>query len=226
LWAFGGRLADEDNHVAINIEGNRRRARVCQGALPDIHSRHAFLARPNNNKAFLAGDISLTLNGVSVYYVVMTFEGRSRAQTGSRHPAREHAGRAVGKTGRAQSVHADVFLFKYTKYPKCGEGIHAFHDGARTVRGMAVGIAGLTCNSLSRLYGETKFWQNDPKLLPYRNVPALTRDNGYAGKLGSASAGAMADYIVVNNVCEAASGAVSIETAIKHAESRAKRYYR
>jgi len=36
----------------------------------------------------------------------------------------------------------------------------------------------------------------------------------------------MADYIVVNMFAEAASGAVSIETAIKHAESRAKRYYR
>ena len=77
-----------------------------------------------------------------------------------------------------------------------------------------------------KAYGETKFWKNDPKLLPYRNVPALTRDNGYAGKLGSASAGTMADYIVVNMFAQAASGASSIKSAMEQAESRAKRYYR
>ena len=58
------------------------------------------------------------------------------------------------------------------------------------------------------------------------NVPGLTRDNGYAGKLGSASAGAMADYIVVNMFAQAASGASSVKSAMEQAENRAKRYYR
>ncbi len=48
----------------------------------------------------------------------------------------------------------------------------------------------------------------------------------YAGKLGTVSAGVMADYIVVNMFAEAASGASSIKSAIEQAESRAKRYYR
>ncbi|MGH8731106.1 MAG: ABC transporter substrate-binding protein, partial [Burkholderiales bacterium] len=77
-----------------------------------------------------------------------------------------------------------------------------------------------------KAYADTQVWKSDPKLLPYRNVPGLTRDNGYAGKLGAASAGAMADYIVVNMFAQAASGASSIKSAMEQAESRAKRYYR
>ena len=77
-----------------------------------------------------------------------------------------------------------------------------------------------------KAYADTKFWKSDPILFPYRNVPALTRDNGYAGQLGTASAGAMADYIVVNMFAQAASGATSIKSAMEQAESRAKRYYR
>ena len=77
-----------------------------------------------------------------------------------------------------------------------------------------------------KAYADTKFWKADPKLLPYRRVPELTRDNGFAGKLGTASAGTMADYIVVNMFAQAASGASSIEGAIKQAENRARRYYR
>src|SRR5258705_7651744 len=77
-----------------------------------------------------------------------------------------------------------------------------------------------------KAYGETKFWQNDPKLLPYRNVPALTRDNGYAGKLGSASAGWTAEYICVNLVWGAVSGGGPLRTAAKQAARHAKRDYR
>ena len=50
--------------------------------------------------------------------------------------------------------------------------------------------------------------------------------HGYAGTLGSASAGVMADYIVVNMFAEAASGASSIQSAMQQAENRARRYYR
>jgi multiple sugar transport system substrate-binding protein len=77
-----------------------------------------------------------------------------------------------------------------------------------------------------KAYADTPVWKSDPKLLPYRNVPGITRDNGYAGHLGTASAGVMADYIVVNMFAQAASGASSIKSAMEQAESRAKRYYR
>ena len=30
-----------------------------------------------------------------------------------------------------------------------------------------------------KAYADMQFWKSDPKLLPYRNVPGLTRDNGY-----------------------------------------------
>jgi multiple sugar transport system substrate-binding protein len=66
----------------------------------------------------------------------------------------------------------------------------------------------------------------DPKHTPFRDIPKLTLDNGYAGKLGAASAGVMADYVVVNMVAEAASGASSPQEAAVKAERRAKRYYR
>ena len=50
--------------------------------------------------------------------------------------------------------------------------------------------------------------------------------NGYAGTMGAASAGCMADFVVVNMVAEAASGNMPIKEAIERAEKRAKRYYR
>ena len=52
------------------------------------------------------------------------------------------------------------------------------------------------------------------------------RTNGYAGPLGPASAGVMADYVLVDMFAEAATGQRTPEQAAKRAAERAKRYYR
>jgi multiple sugar transport system substrate-binding protein len=50
--------------------------------------------------------------------------------------------------------------------------------------------------------------------------------NGYAGTMGYASAAAMADFIVVNMVAEAASGSKTPKEAAERAQKRAERYYK
>jgi multiple sugar transport system substrate-binding protein len=49
---------------------------------------------------------------------------------------------------------------------------------------------------------------------------------GYAGSMGYASAGALADFIIVNMVAQAASGAKSPKDAAAEAQKRAERYYK
>ena len=50
--------------------------------------------------------------------------------------------------------------------------------------------------------------------------------NGYAGKMGYASAARMADFIMVNMVAEAASGSKTPKEAAERAQKRAERYYK
>jgi multiple sugar transport system substrate-binding protein len=52
------------------------------------------------------------------------------------------------------------------------------------------------------------------------------RPAGYAGKLGYASAGALADFIIVDMVAEAASGNKTPKEAAERAAKRAERYYK
>jgi multiple sugar transport system substrate-binding protein len=49
---------------------------------------------------------------------------------------------------------------------------------------------------------------------------------GYAGSLGYASAGVMADFVIVNMVAQAASGAKLPQDAAAEAQKRAERYYK
>ena len=66
----------------------------------------------------------------------------------------------------------------------------------------------------------------DPQHVFYRDVVKNMRHYGYAGKLGYASAGAAADFIVVNMVAEAVSGSKTPKEAMERAQKRAERYYR
>jgi multiple sugar transport system substrate-binding protein len=54
----------------------------------------------------------------------------------------------------------------------------------------------------------------------------VMRPGGWPGKLGYASAGAIADFIVVNMVAEAASGSKTPQDAAERAQKRAERYYK
>jgi multiple sugar transport system substrate-binding protein len=50
--------------------------------------------------------------------------------------------------------------------------------------------------------------------------------SGYSGKMGYASAGALADFIITNMVAESASGSKTPKEAAERAQKRAERYYK
>jgi multiple sugar transport system substrate-binding protein len=77
-----------------------------------------------------------------------------------------------------------------------------------------------------RHYEKNPIWTSDPKITPYRDSMKNMLPSGYAGKMGYASAGALADFIVVNMVAEAASGTRSPKEAAERAQKRAERYYK
>jgi multiple sugar transport system substrate-binding protein len=76
-----------------------------------------------------------------------------------------------------------------------------------------------------KAYEKSPVW-NDPKAKPFADLMGKMRHHGYAGKLGYASAGVMADFIVVDMMAEAASGAKSPKEAAARAQQRVERYYK
>jgi multiple sugar transport system substrate-binding protein len=224
LWAHGGKVVDAANHVTIDSRGTVAALEYARALYQTFIPGTLSWLDPNNNKAFLAGEISLTLNGVSVYY----------AARNAQEPAIQklfadirHVNLPVGPVGHAAELNplSPAFVFKHTRYPNAAREYLRFMWEREQYLEWQSAALGYVQQSLKG-YFDAPVWKADPRLLPYRNVPELTLDNGHAGKLGPASAGVMADYVVVNMFAEAASGASSIPAAIKRAEGRARRYYR
>ena len=88
-----------------------------------------------------------------------------------------------------------------------------------------MGCGGYIAHPLAA-YEKNAIWTVDPKHTPYRDALKNMRPSGFAGKLGYASAGAGADFIIPNMVAEAASGAKTPKEAAERAQKRAERYYK
>ncbi|MDN3713991.1 hypothetical protein QWZ10_23440 [Paracoccus cavernae] len=87
------------------------------------------------------------------------------------------------------------------------------------------GASAYCCQALKG-FADNPVWTSNPIHTPYANASASLRVNGFAGPLGPASAGVMADYVLVDMFAEAVTGQRTTEEAIANAERRIARYYR
>ncbi len=224
LWAFGGRMVDDSNKVVLNspetVAALEYVAELYKTFVPGTLS----WLDPNNNKAFLAGEIGLTANGISVYYAA-----KNSADPAMKAMAAdiEHSNMPIGPVGKPTELHlfTQAMLFKYSKYPNAAKEYLRFMWEKDQYEPWQQAAIGYITQPLAA-YENNPIWTVDPKHTPYRDTVKNMLWNGYSGTLGSASAGAMADYVVVNMFAEAASGQQSPKEAAQRAERRALRYYR
>ena len=224
MWAFGGKIVDKDNNVVIDSPetikaleyGREMYATFVPGTLSWLD--------PNNNKAFLDDQVSVTNNGISIYYAAKNSKDpKVKAMAEDIY----HAPFPVGPVGEPTEYHLffNQMIFKYTKYPKAAKEFLRFMMEAEQYNPWLEGAGGYISQPL-RAYEKNPVWTVDPKHTPYRDSTKNLRPAGFAGKLGYASAGALSDFIVTNMVAEAASGSKTPKEAAEQAQKRAERYYK
>jgi multiple sugar transport system substrate-binding protein len=224
LWAFGGKMVDEQNRLAINSKETAAALEYARELYPTFVSGTLSWLDPNNNKAFLSGDISLTGNGISIYYAAKTSKDPKLQDLAK---DMNHAVFPVGPVGHPtmSALFFTCVIYKYSKYPNAAKEYLRFMMEKEQYEEWQKASIGFVTQPLT-FYERNPVWTVDPKHTPFKYSCKNMLPNGYAGTLGAASAGCIADFIVVNMVAEAASGAETVKDAMSRAEKRARRYYR
>jgi multiple sugar transport system substrate-binding protein len=223
MWAFGGKLVDTNNKVVIDSPETLKALEYGKELYPTFISGTLSWLDPSNNKAFLDGQISVTDNGISIYYVARTSSDPKLKEIALDI---QHASFPVGPIGVPTESHLffNQMIMKYTKYPQAAKEFLRFMMEQDQFDPWLTGSGGYVAPPLAA-YAKSAIWTSDPKNTPYRDAVKNLRPAGYAGKLGYASAGAAADFIVVNMVAEAVSGSKTPKEAMERAQKRAERYY-
>jgi multiple sugar transport system substrate-binding protein len=176
----------------------------------------------NNNRAFLAGDLSVIANGISAYYTAAHDPKLAEIAKDIRTVSLP-----IGPVGKQVELYqvSSAVVFKYTKYPKAALEYLRFMFEQEQMNPWITNSAGYCCQTL-KAYASNPVWTADPNNAPYAKASESLRTNGYAGPLGYASAAVMADYVLVDMFAEAVTGQQSPQDAMSRAEARANRYYR
>jgi multiple sugar transport system substrate-binding protein len=224
VWAFGGKMVDTDNRVVIDSPETIKALEYAKELYATFIPGTLSWLDPSNNKVFLDGQLSVTNNGISIYYAAKNSQDPKIKELAADI---NHSVYPIGPVGVSTSFQLffNQMIFKYTKYPKAAkEFIRFMMEDEQYTPWMQASI-GYVAHPL-RAYKSNPIWTVDPKHTPFRDVLENTRPAGYAGKLGYASAGVLADFIMVDMVAEAASGQNTPKDAAARAQKRAERYYK
>jgi multiple sugar transport system substrate-binding protein len=220
LWAFGGKAVAPDNKtITINTPETANALEYGRQLYETMIPGVAGWLDPNNNRAFLAGEISLTNNGISIYFAAKNdFPEIARDMN--------HAAFPIGPVGRPTELHlfSQAYIFKYTRYPNAAkEFLRVIMEEVPYSRWIN-GMLGYVSHPL-KAYSHLAVWRSDPKVLPFRDAVARMLPNSYAGTPGPKSARAMAEFVIVDMFADALTGRRSVRDAIRAAEDRLRRIY-
>jgi multiple sugar transport system substrate-binding protein len=224
VWAFGGKLVDKNNKVVIDSPETLKALEYAKELYANFIPGTLSWLDPNNNKAFLDSQISVTNNGISIYYAAKNSQDPKIKEMAADI---NHAVYPVGPVGVPTESHLffNQMVMRYTKYPQAAKEFLRFMMERPQFDDWLQGGGGYVAQPLAD-YEKNPIWSMDPKHTPYRDSVKNLRPAGYDGKLGYASAGAAADFIIPNMVAEAASGSRTPKEAAERAQKRAERYYK
>ena len=221
LWSFGGKTVEDDGKtVAINsretIQALEAARQLYETMIPGVDQ----WLDPDNNKAFLAGDIVLTPNGSSIAYA-------------AKHNAPDiYADLVVtnmpfGPVGRPTELSSLTlgYIFQHTPVPNAAKHFLGFMFEAEQYESWLGNSFGYITQALKQYY-HLPFWENDPRITPYRECASRMLPNGYSGPLGTRSAATMSEYIVVDMFADVCTRGRSPRQAALAAERRLARFYR
>jgi multiple sugar transport system substrate-binding protein len=224
VWAFGGKLVNEKNQVVINSPETMAALEYGKQLYETFIPGTLSWLDPNNNKAFLDGQLHLTANGISIYYAAKTSPDPKLQEMAKDI---QHGAFPVGVSGKRAVLNLvfPMMIFKYSKYPNAAKEYLRFMMEREQYVPWQEASIGYVCHPLAA-YESSPFWTADAKNTPYRDCMKDMRPNSYAGSMGYASAASTADFIIPNMVAEAVSGSKSPKEAMERAQQRAERYYK
>ena len=220
LWAFGGKVTDEHGTPAIASPQTLNALEYAKELYPTLISGVVSWMDINNNRAFLAGECSLTNNGISIY---------TQAKKTAPDIAQDmdHGAMPIGPVGvpTAQNRLDPMIIFRYSKYPNAAKALITFLMDAPQYPELITNAAGFTTQSLKG-YADNPIWRSDPKIAPFAAAAQDTRSVSWPQTPNQGAAAAFANFVLVDMFASTITGAANAKDAMQQAQQQVARIYR
>jgi len=227
MWSWGGKEVQKDGKtVAINSKETVESVKFAVAFWKEACDEGGLAwDDANNNRAFLSGSISATLNGASIYIESLRNKEKYKTDKGElMHTDILHGAMPAGPAGQFH-YHASFHhgVMSYSKNPKVAKDfltwLHAkpqFEQWFVPQRGFSVGA--------TKYWEEHPMWKEDPVMLPYRTAARAFRLFGYEGPASAKASEVYSKYVVIDMYAKAIQG-MPPEESVKWAEGELKKIY-
>jgi len=227
MWSFGGREVEADGKtVKLASKETIESVKFFTAFWKESHDEGGLAwDDSNNNRAFLSGTISASLNGASIYIEALRKPDSYKTEKGAQMKTDIlHAPLPKGPGGQF-GVHPFQchMVMGYSKNQKQAKDfLRWFHSPAvyekwfNVQKGFATGP--------TKDWEKSKMWDEDPVMAPYRVAGRFGRVYGHAGPAGQKAAEVLNKYIIVDMYAKAVQG-MPAEDAAKWAEGEVKKIY-
>jgi multiple sugar transport system substrate-binding protein len=222
LWSHGAELLDEEGNVSINSKETIAALNYLKQLYPTFIAGTISWNDVSNNRAYSAEDISLTANGVSLYFSLKNDPATKAIADDSEH---QFLPMGLAKTPPMGGLTLNAMVFKHSPCPNAAKAFLQFMLEREQYEPWLNANSGYWAHPLSA-YGDAAVWSGDPKVRIFKDTMANKYWTGYKGPISSASGAVNADYVLVQMCASVATDAATPEAAAAEAERRAKRYFR
>jgi multiple sugar transport system substrate-binding protein len=222
LWGHGAYTVDKDDKVIINSPETVKALEYAKALSDTFVSGTASWNDSSNNKAFLAGELFLTANGISIYVAAKDDPSKKELAEDT-----YHALWPVGPVGKPTEFQlcVPILAFKFTKYPNAAKAFIAFMLEKENFDKWLLGARGYLTQTLNA-YDSSPVWTADPKNAVFAQASKRALPASGIGKVGEKPATALADFLVVDMFANYCTGREDAKGAIAVAERQLKRIYR
>ncbi len=222
LWAHNASLLDEEGNVIINSKETIAALRYLKELYPTLIPGVISWNDVSNNRAYQAGDISMTTNGVSLYFSLKNDPATAAIAADTQHQA---VPIGLAPSSPMGGLTLNAMLFKHSPYPNAAKAFLQFMMEREQYEPWINANSGYWAHPLSA-YADCAVWSGDPQVQIFKDTMANKYWTGYKGPISAASGAVNADYVLVQMFASVATDAATPEAAAQEAERRAKRYFR
>lgn len=222
LWSYGASTVDADGNPAIDSPETRNALDGMKELYSAMIQGVASWQDPHNNKAYLAEEIGVTNNGISIYFAAMGNPDQKKIADDT-----YHAELPIGPVGKPTQLHLfnQAFIFKHSPVPNAAKHFLMFMLERDQAEPWMNAMRGYVTPGLKE-YRNLPVWTSNPKHTAYRDCVKNMLWNGCPGPIGSGSAAVMAEYVVVDMFANYCTQGMSKDAVIRRAEKQIARAYR
>ena len=224
LWSHGVSLVDEQGKVSLDSPGILRALDYARALQETMIPGTMAWNGASNNRAFVAGEVGLTQNGVSIYYSLKTAQDAAQNAVAA---DTEHAEMPYGAAAKAPetALTLNAMVPRYTRFPNAAKEYLRFMMEAPQYDTWLTGCLGYWSQPL-KAYGESVVWSSDPKLKVYSAAMDTPFYEGYKGPITPATGAVAENWVVVDMFARVVTGQQRPADSVREAVRAAQRHYR